>query len=133
MNLKNKKVLVVGMAKSGIPTVKALHKLGAKITVNDIKSREELKEILTEIEMLCDDFILGSHPNDIKKFDLIVLSPGVPTDLEFIKKAKIYDIPLIGELELAYRLSKGKYIAITGTNGKTTTTAQLVKFLRKRV
>lgn len=131
MNLKNKKVLVVGMAKSGIPTVKALHKLGAKITINDIKSREELKEILTEIEMLCDDFILGLHPNDIKKFDLIVLSPGVPTDLKFIKEAKIYDIPLIGELELAYRLSKGKYIAITGTNGKTTTTALTGEIFKK--
>lgn len=123
MNLKNKKVLVVGMAKSGIPTVKALSKLGAKIAVNDIKSKDKLKDILNEIEDLCDEVILGSHPQEIEKYDLIILSPGVPTDLAFLKKAKQEKKKIIGELELAYSLSKGRYLAITGTNGKTTTTA----------
>ncbi|RKD27670.1 UDP-N-acetylmuramoylalanine--D-glutamate ligase [Caminicella sporogenes DSM 14501] len=123
MDLKDKKVLVVGMAKSGIHTVKILNKLGAKITVNDIKKENELGEILSEIKNICSDFILGKHPENIDKFDLIILSPGVPTDIEFVKRAKEKKIPIIGELELAYRLSKGKYIAITGTNGKTTTTA----------
>lgn len=123
MELKNKKVLVVGMAKSGIPTVKALSKLGAKVTINDIKSKEKLKDILREIEDICDEVILGSHPQKIHEYDLIVLSPGVPTDLGFIEKARKEKKKIIGELELAYRLSRGKYLAITGTNGKTTTTA----------
>ncbi|SKC78836.1 UDP-N-acetylmuramoyl-L-alanine--D-glutamate ligase [Maledivibacter halophilus] len=123
MNLKDKNVLVVGMAKSGIPTVKVLSSLGANITVNDIKTEENLKNILDEIAHLCDDIVLGVHPERIEKYDLIVLSPGVPTDLVFLKKAKKENIEIIGELELAYRLSKGKYLAITGTNGKTTTTA----------
>ncbi|WIF94753.1 UDP-N-acetylmuramoyl-L-alanine--D-glutamate ligase [Caminicella sporogenes] len=123
MDLKDKKVLVVGMAKSGIHTVKILNKLGAKITVNDIKKENELKKILNEIKTIDCNFILGKHPENIDKFDLIILSPGVPTDIEFVKRAKEKKIPIIGELELAYRLSKGKYIAITGTNGKTTTTA----------
>jgi len=123
MDLKNKKVLVVGLAKSGIPTVKVLSKLGARITVNDIKSEVQLKDILLEIRNLFDDIILGYHPSRLEDYDLIVLSPGVPTDLDFIKEAKKNNILLIGELELAYRLSNGVYIGITGTNGKTTTTA----------
>lgn len=123
INLKNKNVLVVGMAKSGIPTVKALSKLGAKIAINDIKTKDKLEDILNEIEHLCDEIVLGSHPDQIEKYDLIVLSPGVPTDLSFLKKAREKNKKIIGELELAYRLSKGKYLAITGTNGKTTTTA----------
>ncbi|MDK2918225.1 MAG: UDP-N-acetylmuramoylalanine--D-glutamate ligase [Candidatus Petromonas sp.] len=123
MLLKNKNVLVVGMARSGVSTVKTLSKLGANITINDIKNKDSLKDILDEIGHLCSECILGTHPQDLNQFDLIVLSPGVPTDLEFIKKAKSVNIPLIGELELAYKLSKGNFIAITGTNGKTTTTA----------
>ncbi len=123
MDIKNKNVLVVGLARSGIPTVKVLHSLGAKITINDIKKKEDLKEILGEISEYYDEYILGTHPSDLDKFDLIVLSPGVPTDLSFLKKAKEKDILIIGELELAYRLSKGSFIGITGTNGKTTTTA----------
>lgn len=123
MELKNKNVLVVGMAASGIPTVKTLSKLGARITINDIKSRNRLSDILKEIEELCSGLILGKHPDRTDNYDLIVLSPGVPTDLPFLKKAEQENVHIIGELELAFRLSKGKYIAITGTNGKTTTTA----------
>lgn len=123
MFLKDKNILVVGMARSGVHTVRTLSKLGARITINDIKTEEQFDSILKEIGGLCDDYILGKHPQDLQKYDLIVLSPGVPTDLDFIKIAKSKNIPLMGELELAYRLSKGKYIAITGTNGKTTTTA----------
>ncbi len=123
MNLKGKKVLVIGIAKSGISTVKVLWKLGAKITINDIKTKENLKDILIEIEDLCEGYVLGQHPTNIDSYDLVILSPGIPTDLDFIKKIKKNDIPLMGELELAYRLSKGIYIGITGTNGKTTTTA----------
>lgn len=123
MKLKNKMVLVVGMATSGIPTVKTLAKLGAKITINDIKTKEQLSDILKEIGELCHDMILGAHPEKMDIYDLIVLSPGVPTDLPFLKKAENEGVHIIGELELAFRLSKGKYMAITGTNGKTTTTA----------
>lgn len=123
MKLKDRNVIVVGMAKSGIPTVKTLSKLGARITINDIKSREELSNILDEIGHLCHNIILGCHPDKIEIYDLIVLSPGVPTQLSFLQRAREENVNIIGELELAFRLSKGKYLAITGTNGKTTTTA----------
>jgi len=125
MDFKNKKVLVVGMAKSGLGTVKTLTKLGAEVYINDIKPEEKLQDLLSEIKGLYKNAILGEHPQNIRDFDIIILSPGVPTDLEFINKAKNLKIPVIGELELAFKLSKGTFIGITGTNGKTTTTALL--------
>lgn len=121
-----KKVLVVGIAKSGISTLKILKELGFSLTINDIKTDESLKEILLSINGLYDEKILGRHPNlsEIKDCGTMILSPGVPTDLEFIVKAKENNIDVIGEIELAYRLSLSKhFIGITGTNGKTTTTA----------
>ncbi len=123
MILGGKSVLVVGLATSGIPTVKTLVQQGAKVTVNDVKNEEQLHEIVDLLGKVGVDYILGRHPEDVSQFDLIVLSPGVPTDISFILKAKENGIPVIGELELAYRLCQGRFIAITGTNGKTTTTA----------
>ncbi|WP_129596440.1 UDP-N-acetylmuramoyl-L-alanine--D-glutamate ligase [Anaerophilus nitritogenes] len=123
MELKDKKVLVVGLGISGISTVNTLIDLGSKVTVNDQKTKEELKEITKELTKDKVDFILGKDPENMGIFDLVVLSPGVPTDLSFIQKAKELGITIIGELELAYTLCKGQFIAITGTNGKTTTTS----------
>ncbi|WP_053956891.1 UDP-N-acetylmuramoyl-L-alanine--D-glutamate ligase [Inediibacterium massiliense] len=123
MKLKDKKVLVVGLGTSGIPTVNTLIDLGAKVTVNDQKTKEELKEITKDLKEDKVDFILGKHPENMVMFDVVVLSPGVPTDLSFIQEAKKLGMIVIGELELAYRLCKGQFIAITGTNGKTTTTS----------
>ncbi len=123
MDFKNKEVLVVGLATSGIPTVETLINLGAKVSVNDMKSREQLADTLEKLKDKDIEAILGKHPTDIDKYDYIVLSPGVPTDLPFINKARKLGIVILGELELAYKLCKGSFIAITGTNGKTTTTA----------
>ena len=123
MEIKNKKVLVVGLATSGIPTVNTLLQLGAKITINDIKQEDELKEVLEHMHIDQIQMILGHHPEKVDQYDFIVLSPGIPTDLPFLVEAKVQGIPVIGELELAYRLCAGRFVAITGTNGKTTTTA----------
>lgn len=123
MEIKNKNVLVVGLATSGIPTVDTLLQLGAKLTVNDIKRENELKEVLQHIHTGQVQMILGCHPEQVSQYDFIVLSPGVPTDLPFLIEARKLGVPVIGELELAYRLCAGSFIAITGTNGKTTTTA----------
>lgn len=120
--IKGRRVLVVGLGVSGIPTVNKLVSLGAKVTVNDKKTREELKDILKEFDHKV-EYILGKHPNNLDSFDIMIVSPGVPMDLKFIQEAKRVGIEVIGELELAYRLCKGNFIAITGTNGKTTTTA----------
>lgn len=125
MNLKGKKVLLIGLAKTGISTIKHLNKLGANIIVNDIKDENMLREILNELNQLKNiEYILGYHPDNIDDIELVVVSPGVPLDLPFISKIKDKKIELIGEVELAYRLSnKPVFIGITGTNGKTTTTS----------
>lgn len=132
MNLKDKKVLIIGLAKTGISTIKHLNKLGAKVFVNDIKSKEILSEILDEIKDLENiEYILGYHPENVDGIDLVVVSPGVPLDLEFIIKIKNKNIELIGEVELAYRLNNlPKFIGITGTNGKTTTTSLTYEMFR---
>ncbi|MBC6696163.1 UDP-N-acetylmuramoyl-L-alanine--D-glutamate ligase [Terrisporobacter mayombei] len=125
MNLKNKNVLLVGLARTGVSTIKLLDKLEANIIVNDIKDEEKLKDILEELkEMKNAEYILGYHPENVDHIDLAVVSPGVPLDLPFILKLKEENIEIIGEVELAYRLSKNPiFVGITGTNGKTTTTS----------
>ncbi|MCR8745355.1 UDP-N-acetylmuramoyl-L-alanine--D-glutamate ligase [Romboutsia lituseburensis] len=133
MNLKNKKVLLVGLAKTGISTIKHLDKLGANIIVNDIKDKEKLSEILKELEHLSSvEYILGYHPENVDDIDLVVVSPGVPLDLHFILKLKDNNIKIIGEVELAYTLSNNPtFIGITGTNGKTTTTSLVGEIFKK--
>lgn len=126
MNLMNKKVLVIGLAVTGVPLVKVLCELGADVIVNDLKSKSDLEDSLRQLTGLDVQYILGKHPESIEllgNLDLVVVSPGVPLDIPFIEELKQKKIEIIGEIELAYRLSNGNIIAITGTNGKTTTTA----------
>lgn len=132
MNLKDKKVLVVGLGKSGLASTLFLKKHGAKVVVNDIKGEENFEK---EKKILIDngiDYVFGRHPEDIfLKQDLIVVSPGVPTNTEPFLKAYDKGIEIIGELELACRFISTPIIAITGTNGKTTTTTLLGEILKK--
>lgn len=129
VQLKNKNILVIGLAKTGISTLKFLHKLNANVIVNDIKTKDELASILSELKELNNiEFILGKHIEDISNIDLAVISPGVPLDIPFVIKLKENNIEVIGEVELAYRAFNQKnvkpnIISITGTNGKTTTTS----------
>ena len=122
-SLKNKFVLVVGMGKSGRAAVEVLADLGAKIAVQDSKSADNMEPAF--IEYLKNNNIemnLGEIPADMSAYDMLVMSPGVPVDLPFVNAARDAGVEIIGELELAYRITEGKYVAITGTNGKTTTT-----------
>ncbi len=104
--------------------VQTLLRLGSIVTVQDSKPKEKIEESMVNFfetnGIICH---FGEVPAEDEIFDLLVLSPGVPPDLEFIQKAKEKGAEIIGELELAYRLGNGTYIAITGTNGKTTTTS----------
>jgi len=126
MELRDKRVLVIGFAVTGVPLVKALNTLGADIIVNDLRSREELNDSIKQLEGIKVDYYLGKHPSDLNelgKIDLAVISPGIPLYIPFVKEIEREGIELIGEIELAYRFLKGTIVAITGTNGKTTTTA----------
>ena len=122
MDIKGKRVLVVGLGKSGIASVLFLADHGARIAVSDTKSEEELHH---EIPQLLDRGIVveaGYHnERTFKEQDLIVISPGVPSDVPQLEQARQAGIPVIGEVELAARYLKGHIVAITGSNGKTTT------------
>jgi UDP-N-acetylmuramoylalanine--D-glutamate ligase len=137
LQLTGKRVLVVGLGKSGVASALFLKDLGAKVTVSDTKTEEELAQ---EIPTLLDCGIVvetGRHgERTFREEDLIVVSPGVPVDVPRLKQARELGIPVIGEIELASRFLKGKIIGITGSNGKTTTTAlagQVVSSAGRRV
>lgn len=125
MDYRNKKVLVIGMAKSGVSSAALLCKLGADVTIYDVKRAEDLPEnILGELSGYSYHDMLGKDPIDlIPEMDILVLSPGVPLGLPFIRRAYELGKQVIAEIELGFAVSKADFIAITGTNGKTTTTA----------
>ena len=127
MDLENKLVAVVGLGmRTGVETVKFLANQGAEIIITDTKSKAELEEELQELADYEFRLDLGGHtPELILKSDLIVVSPGVPTDISVLKQARDKGIEIIGEIELAYRFSNTPVVGITGTNGKTTTTTLL--------
>lgn len=126
---ENKKILVVGMARSGLAAARYLLRQGAVLVVNDSKSQEDLKGICQELESMGDvRFILGRNPNtdEVQDIDMAVVSPGVPLDLDYIMAIKMNRKKVISEIELAYQAGLKKnirFVGITGTNGKTTTTS----------
>lgn len=122
-NFKDRKALVVGLGKSGKAAMQALSKLGAKVWVQDSKPEEDMEpQLLAFMEDRGIKGFFGRNPENPEDYDMLVLSPGVSPELDFIKKAEAAGAEVIGELEIAYRVGRGNYIAITGTNGKTTTT-----------
>lgn len=122
-SLKGKKVLVVGLGKSGKAAVTALCGCGADVSVQDSAASDRLDtQFLRHMQNNGVKAWLGSVPDDMSIYDMLVLSPGVPTELDHISEAADAGAEVIGELELAYRLGEGSFVAITGTNGKTTTT-----------
>jgi UDP-N-acetylmuramoylalanine--D-glutamate ligase len=123
MELKDKRVLVVGLGKSGVASALFLKARGARVTVSDTKSGDELRN---EIPALLDHGITvetGGHgERTFREQDLIVVSPGVPVDAPLLQQARSLGEVVIGEIELASRFLPGPIVAITGSNGKTTTT-----------
>jgi UDP-N-acetylmuramoylalanine--D-glutamate ligase len=128
MDLKNKRVLVVGLGKSGLSAAMFLRAQGARVTVSDTRSATALaKEIPTLLEA---GIMVESGGHGLLTFrrqDLIVVSPGVPMDTPEVKQVVAFGLPVIGELELASRYLQGEIVAITGANGKTTTTTLVGK------
>lgn len=120
--VKDKKILVVGLGRSGIAACYALADKGAKIYVQDSKKESDIEpELLKFLKNAGAECYFGREP-ETAGLDAVVLSPGVNPELGFVRKAADEGAEIIGELELAYRLGKGQYVGITGTNGKTTTT-----------
>ncbi len=124
MDVKGKRILVVGLGKSGVASALFLQSRGARVTVSDAKSEDQLGGV--EILALLDRGITvetGKHgERTFRDQELIVVSPGVPGDVAPLEQARRLGIPVIGEIELTARFLKGNVVAITGSNGKTTTT-----------
>ncbi len=129
MDLKNKKILVIGLARSGLAAIRLLHEIGVTdITLTEqreVKEKEYLESIGVTILPQSDEVFE-------RPYDLVIKNPGVPPISPFIRRFKDRGIPVITEVELAYRLAKPQhYVAITGTNGKTTTTTLVYELLKK--
>ncbi|NLW22096.1 MAG: UDP-N-acetylmuramoyl-L-alanine--D-glutamate ligase [Tissierellia bacterium] len=131
MDIRGKNVLVLGLGISGVSTAKALYKLGANIIISDLKKEEELIDYVSEIRDLNVRFFLGTNDVPLEYIDLIIKSPGIPLTVDLIKEANRRGIEVISDIELAYRINPdNNFIAITGTNGKTTTTALTGEFFK---
>ncbi|WP_040204855.1 UDP-N-acetylmuramoyl-L-alanine--D-glutamate ligase [Neobacillus jeddahensis] len=129
---QHKKILVLGLAKSGVTAAALLHKLGAFVTVNDMKPLSENPEAQGLLEQGI-KVICGSHPIELldEGFELIVKNPGIPYYNPMIEGALEKGIPVITEVELAYQISEAPFIGVTGTNGKTTTTTLVFEMLNE--
>jgi len=132
ITIKEKKFLVVGLGKSGVACARFLKDRGGVVTATDGKSIDDLGEAVQKLKDLGIKIEAGGH--NIETFldcDLIVLSPGVPMSIEPIREAKKRGIEVISEIELAYNFIKTPIVAITGSNGKTTTTTLVGQILKR--
>ena len=125
MSFEEKKVLVVGTGKSGVAATELLLKEKVQTVLFDANKELDTKEFFEKnLSLNGVSLILGDLSDEqIKQFDIAVLSPGVPTDIPMVNRLRDAGVKIWGEIELAYAFGKGRIIAITGTNGKTTTTA----------
>jgi len=129
MNFKDKKVIVMGAGKSGIAAMKLLNGAGACPVLFDENKELDINAIKEKLGFDA-DIVCGELSKEvIEGADLLVMSPGIPVDTEFVNQFRKCNIPVWGEIELAYRAGKGRIVAITGTNGKTTTTALTGKIM----
>ena len=130
--IENKKVLVFGSGISGIGAVKLLEALEAQVVLYDGNEKLQEEQIRKQLGTgsVC-SIVLGELPKElISTLDLVVMSPGVPLDIPAVEQLRTAGIPIWGEVELAYQMGAGKVLAITGTNGKTTTTALLGEIMK---
>ena len=122
-NVKGKEVLIVGLGRSGIATCQTMLDLNAKVTVQDARKESEFdKNLLSYLKGKGVTFYFSQIPSDMGVFDMIILSPGASPELPFVQEGREKGAEITGELEIGFRASRGTFVAITGTNGKTTTT-----------
>ena len=132
---KNKKILILGLARSGYQAAKLLIKRGNTVYLNDFKEEDKQdKNQVSELRKMGVNLIFGSHPDNLldESFDYLIKNPGVPIDHKYVLKARSLGIEVINEVEMAYQLlpSSISIIGITGTNGKTTTTTLTYEIMK---
>ncbi|MFZ5950262.1 MAG: UDP-N-acetylmuramoyl-L-alanine--D-glutamate ligase [Candidatus Rifleibacteriota bacterium] len=132
MNPAGKAFSIIGAAKSGLAAARSLCENGARVFISDIQSEEKLVTTLEKAGLTGKvSFEAGGHTEKVLEAEIIILSPGVRTDIPVLVKAQEKGIPVFSEIEIAYRMSKGRRLVITGSNGKTTTTTLLGEFCRR--
>lgn len=131
MNVKNKNVLVVGLARSGVSAANLLYKLGANVTGTDEKGEDALSDNVKKLEKGISLKLNGHDSVNINGIDLTIISPGVPWDSPFLNKIREKGIRIMSEVEFAFQQLQAPFIAITGTNGKTTTTTLTGEILKR--
>lgn len=131
LDWSGKRVLVLGLARSGVAAAKLLHQAGAHVTVNDRKERRDAPEA-AELEQLGVRVVCGGHPPDLihVNLDCVVKNPGIPYSIPPIQQALRRRIPVVTEVEIAYLFTQSPFVGITGSNGKTTTTTLVGEMLK---
>ena len=133
---ENKKILILGFARSGYQAAKVLIKRNNKVILNDSKDESKLDaDQVNELRDLGVELVFGSHPDDLldSSFDYLIKNPGVPIDHKYVLRARELGIEVINEVEMTYRMLPDNItiIGITGTNGKTTTTTLTYEIMKK--
>jgi len=123
MEVKGNKISIIGAARSGVGAAKLVKRLGGIPFVSDFSPKEKIFDAVNQLEIEKINFEFGGHSERVYESALIIVSPGVPNDSQVLQNARAKGIKLVSEIEFAYHYCKGKIIAITGTNGKTTTTS----------
>ena len=132
MDFKGKKALIFGVGRSGLAAGRALSRHGAGVTLTDKRGEAELGSFAGEARTLGFQLALGGHDASLLQgCDLIVLSPGVPGDIPVLMQARAASIEILSEIELAFRLAPRRWVAVSGTNGKTTTTSLIAAIFER--
>ncbi len=132
MNVKGKKVTVLGAARSGLAAARLLKNKGALVFVSDLAPAEQKADALQFLQNEQIDHEFGNHSQRVFEADFCVLSPGVPVASNVVQQLLSQNVPVVSEIEVAYWFFKGKLIAVTGSNGKTTTTTLIGEMLKRR-
>jgi UDP-N-acetylmuramoylalanine--D-glutamate ligase len=131
-DLRGRRVVVIGLAQSGLAAVQVLRDLGAAVRVTEARPADDVADAAARAEAAGAEVLAGGHaPEHLDEADLVVASPGVTEGAEILRWARQRRLPVWSELELGARVARAPYIAVTGTNGKTTTTEMVAAILRE--
>ena len=129
MEYKGKRVTIIGLGREGTALARFLIGKGAEVTITDVKERSQLQDVVDELSGLPISFLLGGHPEEALRADVIFVSPGVPREIPILQEARRRGVPLSSETRLFFSLCAAPIVGITGSSGKTTTTSLVGKIM----